>query len=94
MDLQREHIYAGFSVLLDAGFRAPFEPQQMDKVVNTWWHMLRGEMTKEIWETSIGAYVRSPDGNTFGLRSRRSPSSCARTGQQWLLPLSGIRSEK
>lgn len=63
--LQREHIYAGFSVLLDAGFRAPFEPQQMDQVVNTWWHMLKSEMTKDIWETSIGAYVRSPDGNTF-----------------------------
>ena len=65
MELQREHIYAGFSVLLDAGFRAPFEPNQMDQVVNTWWHMLKGEMTKAVWETSIGAYVRSTDGNTF-----------------------------
>ena len=63
--LQREHIYAGFSVLLDAGFRPPFEQRQMDQVVNTWFHMLKGEMNKEVWETSIGAYVRSPDGNTF-----------------------------
>jgi hypothetical protein len=65
MDLRREHIYAGFSVLLDSGFRAPFEPKQMNQVVNTWYHMLKGEMTKEVWESSIGAYVRSPEANTF-----------------------------
>ena len=42
MDLRREHIYAGFSVLLDSGFRAPFEAAQMNQIANQTRHQIAG----------------------------------------------------
>ena len=65
--LQREHIYAGFSLLLDAGFspKGGFAAWDMDREVNVWFHLLKTEMNKECWEASIGAFARSKSGNTL-----------------------------